>query len=194
MSNNAGKLALVSMLSFLAAACATAPPIPVNASPRPFVLERDLAGRSLARGEFRSITGARRGFDAQLEGAWDGRTLTLVEDFIFDDGERDRKTWRLERVAPGRYVGVREDVVGTARGYQDGRAFRLEYDVVLPTEGGGRRVRFRDVLVLTDGDTVRNDAIVGWFGLRVGTVSLTISRDVAPAGADPVRAQADATP
>lgn len=184
----------LSMLCLLTAACATAPPMPADVSARPFVLERDLVGRSTARGEFRSITGARRGFDAQLEGAWDGRTLTLVEDFAFDDGERDRKTWRLERIAPGRYVGVREDVVGRARGFQDGRAFRLEYDVLLRTEGGVRRVRFRDVLVLAANDTVRNDAVVGWFGLRVGSVSLTIRRDVAPVGALSEPTNADATP
>lgn len=181
------------MLGLLVSACATAPRAPVDASPRAFILERDLVGRSHARGEFRSITGARRGFDAHLEGSWDGRTLTLVEDFLFDDGERDRKTWRLERVGPGRYEGVREDVVGTARGFQDGTAFRLEYDMVLPTEGGGRRVRFRDILVLAEDNSIRNIAVVSWHGLRVGGVSLTI-RPAAPAPVAAAPAHAEATP
>lgn len=179
MPTNANKFVLTMMFGLLAAACATAPRVPDDASSDPFVIERDLAGRNLARGEFRSITGAHRAFDARLEGVWDGRTLTLVEDFAFDDGELDRKTWRLERVAPGRFVGTREDVVGEARGFQDGNAFRLEYDVVLPTGGGGRRVHFRDVLVRTEDDGIRNDAVVSWFGLRVGSVSLTMRRDAA---------------
>ncbi len=159
--------------------CATRPPIPVEAAEQAaFVLEEDLVGQRVARGEFRSITGARRGFTAYLNGSWDGRTLTLVEDFVFDDGERDRKTWRLERVAPGEYVGTREDVVGQARGFQDGPAFRLEYDVRLPSANGpGRRVRFRDVLVETPDGAVLNRANVGYFGLRVATVTLSIRRD-----------------
>lgn len=161
----------------LLAACATRPGIPAQAAADTFVLEQDLVGQTIARGEFRAITGTRRAFTATLNGTWDGRVMTLVEDFVYDDGERDRKTWRLERVSPGRYVGTREDVVGQAIGYQDGRAFRLEYDVRLPSEDGpGRKVRFRDVLVNNADGGVLNRANVGWWGLRVATVSLEIQR------------------
>lgn len=159
----------------LVAACASRPPVPDDAAGDAFVIERDLAGAHVARGEFKSITGVHRTFTAKLTGTWDGETFTLVEDFVYDDGEKDQKTWKLERIAPGEYAGTREDVVGTARGYQDGRAFRLEYDVVLPSENGnGRKVRFRDVLVKDRGGRVLNTATVGWFGLRVGSVSLVM--------------------
>jgi hypothetical protein len=169
--------ALVIAMAMLLSACASAPPTPADAT-GDFVIERDLVGRSTARGEFRAITGLRRSFVAELQGSWDGETLTLVEDFTFADGERDRKTWRLRRVGEGRYVGVREDVVGEARGFQDGGAFRLEYDVVLPGRNGreGRRVRFRDVIVNVQ-DGIRNEATVGWFGVRVASVSLLIQRE-----------------
>jgi hypothetical protein len=164
------------MFATLVSACATRPPAP-EAAASEFIIERDLVGQSVARGEFRSITGVRRGFTAQLNGTWNGRTLTLVEDFEFDDGERDRKTWRLERVAPGRYVGAREDVVGEAVGYQDGPVFRLEYDMLLPSDNGrGRKVRFRDVMAASRDGSIINDATVGWFGFRVGSVSLVIER------------------
>jgi hypothetical protein len=68
--------------------------------------------------------------------------------------------------------------VGEAVGFLDGNVFRLEYEVILPSENGrGRKVRFRDVLALrADGD-ILNNATVGWFGLRVGSVSLVIERD-----------------
>jgi hypothetical protein len=175
MSNRIGIAAAI-MIAALAAACATPPPLPAEAADRAFLIERDLSGIRVARGEFRTITGVRRGFTAHLNGAWDGTTLTLVEDFEFDDGERDRKTWLLERIEPGRYVGTREDVVGEAVGYQDGAAFRLEYNVVLPTENGrGRQVRFRDVMVLDSRGDVLNEATVGWLGFRVGSVSLRMS-------------------
>lgn len=167
----------IAAIALLTPACATRPPIPAEAAATPFLLERDLVGESVARGEFRSITGVHRPFTARLNGSWDGATLTLVEDFVFDDGERDRKTWRIERVAAGRYAGTREDVVGQAEGFQDGDVFRLEYDVILPSENGrGRKVRFRDVIALrADGDII-NNASVGWLGLRVGSVSLVIDR------------------
>jgi hypothetical protein len=177
MKSSASFAAILALAAATLGACATAPAVPPTATNSAFVVERDLAGQSVARGTFRSITGANRGFTAQLNGTWDGATLTLVEDFVFDDGERDRKTWRLRRVSPGNYVGTREDVVGQAVGVQDGSVFRLEYDVILPTEnGGGRKVHFRDVMTLNAEGDVINDATVGWFGFRVGSVSLVIER------------------
>jgi len=170
------------LAAFALSACATRPGLPRETAPAAaFVIEEDLLGASVARGEFRSITGSRRPFTAYLNGSWDGRRFTLVEDFVFDDGERDRKTWVLEQVTPARYVGAREDVVGQAQGFQDGQAFRLEYNVRLPSENGrGRVVRFRDVLVETPDGAILNRANVGYFGLRVATVTLTI-RPEAPA-------------
>ncbi len=169
---------LVAFPAFLAiAGCATPPPIPDNTGAEPFVIEQALRGETVARGEFRSITGVQRGFNVQLHGKWDGRYFTLVEDFVYDDGEKDRKTWRLERVAPGKYIGHREDVVGRAIGTQDGNVFRLEYDVVLPAEKGeGTQVHFRDVMALGPDGAVVNNAVVGFWGFRVGRVHLVIER------------------
>lgn len=170
---------IVALSSAGLSACATRPATPEEAGSARFVIEQDLQGASRARGEFRSITGVRRGFTAQLNGRLDGRVFTLIEDFTYDDGERDRKTWRLEQVSPGQYVGEREDVVGKAKGYQEGNVFRLEYDVILPSKNGrGRKVRFKDVMALTDDGSILNKATVGLWGLRVGSVRLLIRRTV----------------
>jgi hypothetical protein len=86
---------------------------------------------------------------------------------------------------------MREDVVGEAVGYQDGAAFRLEYDVVLPAANGrGRQVRFRDVMVLDGRGDVLNEATVGWLGFRVGSVSLRISA-IGKSTSEAVRGSAD---
>ena len=82
----------------------------------------------------------------------------------------------------GRYSGTREDGVGQARGFQDGAVFRLEYDVLLPTANGGRKVRFRDVMAVNGEGDVLNNATVGWFGFRVGSVSIVMQREPEPAG------------
>lgn len=172
-----GTFAFSTALTVLASACATAPRAPQDALPQPFVLERDLAGQTTARGDFRAINGVRRRFTALLHGEMQGDVFTLREEFSFEDGERDTKTWRLRRIGPGEFEGTREDVVGVARGFQDGNYFRLEYNVRLPSENGrGRVVRFRDILFLNS-EGVGNTASVGWFGLRVGSVTLQIERN-----------------
>lgn len=171
---------LVMIVGFLSLiGCATRPSLPSdNAVGEGFVLERDLAGLTVGRGVFSAITGANRPFTAYLDGTWDGSTLTLVEDFEFDDGEKDRKTWRLTKQADGSFTGTREDVVGEAVGFYDGDAFRLEYFIRLGGENGegGRRVKFRDILYKRDDGVVVNTATVGYFGLRVGRVNLEIRR------------------
>jgi len=164
--------------SIIIAGCATRPPVPAEAAASArFLPEEDLAGRSWGKGEFRSITGVRRAFDVELNGVWDGSTLTLVEDFRYADGVVERKTWRLTKMADGRYRGSREDVVGEAVGFLDGAAFRLEYTMAIPKkDGGARTVKFRDVLVDDGAGGVINRANVSWFGIPVGSVDLKTSR------------------
>jgi hypothetical protein len=158
--------------------CASAPAVPDEAGDGTFVIERDLLGPMTARGEFSAINGLKRGFSAQLTGVWDGRTYRLNEKFAYDDGERDEKTWVLTPKGDGTYAGVREDVVGEAKGWQDGRFFRLAYDVRLPDENGGpgMQVRFQDVMALTPTGAVVNHATVGKWGFWIGKVELTIGR------------------
>ena len=164
--------------SLLLAGCASAPAAPKEAGAATFVIERDMLGSMTARGEFSAITGLKRGFSAQLTGAWDGSTYRLNEKFAYDDGETDEKTWVLTPKDDGTYSGVREDVVGEAKGWQDGRFFRLAYDVRLPNDKGepGMQVHFQDVMALTPTGAVVNHATVGKWGLWIGKVELTIER------------------
>lgn len=168
---------------FLAAAlfvtgCATRPGIPADAAPAArLVPEEDLIGRLYGRGAFRSITGTSRAFDVTLDGTWDGRTLTLVEAFRYADGENDTKTWKLRKLADGRYEGAREDTVGLAHGWMEDGAYRMAYTMAIPNKDGGvRRVRFQDVLVEDTNGAVINRARVSYFGLPVASVELTMQR------------------
>lgn len=178
-------IGLLGVVLLVLGGCALKPAIPIDDEDiLPFVVERDLAGMTIGKGEFSAINGTERSFTAYLDGTVEGDTLILVEEFVYDDGETDTKTWRLTKLANGEYVGTREDVIGTARGYMDGDAFRLEYKVRLPGEDGGKgmTVRFKDVLVKRQDGVIVNTATVGKFGFRVGKVTLTIAR-VGPAAA-----------
>lgn len=158
--------------------CATQPALPVGLAPgSTFTPEEDFVGRLYGRGEFRAINGVRRPFDVTLDGAWDGATLTLREDFRYADGETGVKTWRLKRLADGAYEGTREDVVGVATGRIDGDAYRMEYTMAIPKKKGGvTHVRFQDVIGLNASGAVLNDARVSLRGIRVARVSLTMQR------------------
>jgi hypothetical protein len=168
-------LSLLAASSVALAACVTRPPLPAETAPEPFVLTRDLAGRTQARGEFSAINGVRRSFVAVLDGKMEGETFVLREEFAYADGERDVKTWRLTPSGDGEWRGTREDVVGEARGYVRDGAFRLEYLMDIPQRGKKPlRVRFRDVLVRTTSGDVLNKAIVSKYGFAIGRVELLI--------------------
>lgn len=165
----------VMLLGSALAACASRPDFDEKVPAQTLILEKSLAGRTTGDGSFvNSITGGETKFSVVIDGSWDGKVLTLVEDFTYTDGTKERKTWRLTKTAEGRYSGTREDVIDTADVRQDGAGVRLDYYVTLSTGLGGIDVRFQDLLYLQADGTIANKAVVSKFGLRVGRVNITM--------------------
>lgn len=172
---NYRRTTLAVSLLLLLTGCAFKPSVsdPIG---EPFVLERDLVGLTIATGSFSAIDGTHREFVVNINGTWDGKALTLVEDFEYSDGVKERKTWVFTKLPNGEFSGIREDLVGTARGFQDGEVFRLEYTMAIPDEQGnpGRELRFKDILYNRTDGVIRNDATVGLWGFKVATVNILI--------------------
>ncbi|MFD1329047.1 DUF3833 family protein [Mycoplana ramosa] len=141
-----------------------------------FSLERYFAGRTVAVGSFSAINGVKREFTVDLRGKWNGKTLTLVEDFVYDNGERDRKTWRFEKIGKNRYRGTREDVIGETLVTISGDTARFNYLVDLDARGKGNRVRFYDTMKLQSDGTVLNKALVTKFGFPVALTRVEFQR------------------
>ncbi|MFK8253853.1 DUF3833 family protein [Ancylobacter terrae] len=141
-----------------------------------FVLERFFAGRTVAQGTFSAINGVNRAFTVDLSGRWNGRTLTLVEDFRFADGEKDRKIWRFEKLAPGRYRGTREDVRGDTIVSVKGDTATFSYVVDLDPGARENLVRFHDTMTHRTDGTVLNVARVTKFGFPVATTRVEFHR------------------
>lgn len=148
----------------------------VPAQARGFSLEGFFTGRTDATGSFRAITGVQRTFTVTLHGKWDGRTLTLREDFKFGDGTRDRKIWRFVKTGPGSYRGTREDVVGATLVTIDGNVARFTYLVYLDAANRRNKVRFHDTMTLRNDGTVLNSAYVTKFGLPVAWTRVEFRR------------------
>ena len=133
-------------------------------------MEDFFAGVSDGEGVFvNSWTGTERRFRVVIAGFWDGKELTLVEDFDYADGEKDRKTWRLQSQGPGTFTGTREDVVGQARVWTEDRRVRPEYSEDL----GGWSVEFAGILALLSVGTLLKRATGAHWGHRIGRVEPT---------------------
>jgi hypothetical protein len=142
----------------------------VKAKPRTMNFEQALINTTRATGSFSAINGTKRTFTVNLIPKWDGKTFTLVEDFVFDDGERDRKTWRFVKTSENTYQGTREDVIGETTVTIKGKRATFNYNVYLDPKNKGNKVHFRDTLVLQDDGSVLNTAIVWKYGLPVAKV------------------------
>ena len=161
--------------------CAAAPQLQATETPATaLVLERAMAGTLEGEGVVTTLFGDKTHFAVNIAGNWDGSILTLVEDFRYDDGKTERKTWHLTRIVPGKYRGEREDVIGTADVRQDGDTVRLDYEVLLDTALGRIRTRFRDILFLQPDGLITNRATVSKLGLSVAHVDLSLRKSQSP--------------
>jgi hypothetical protein len=152
------------------AACSRLPASPEGALP-PITLDQAFAGRAVGAGVFRvDLTGDERRFRARLDGRLEGDRLTVVEDFIYDDGEENRLTWVFDRAGPGRWTGQREDTVGVAEVVETGTEIRLSYTADFQSEGEVTRLGFEDVIYFGAQGRVINDAVVTRWGLPVARV------------------------
>jgi hypothetical protein len=142
-----------------------------------FSLEGYFSGKTSAIGKFTAINGTSRTFSVDLLGKWNGKTLTLIEDFVFDDGERDRKTWRFEKIAKNKYSGTREDVIGKTLVTISGNTARFNYLVDLNAKGNANRVRFFDTMTLKRDGILLNKALVTKFGLPVALTRVEFRRN-----------------
>lgn len=136
--------------------------------------EEYFAGSMKAWGLFQDRTGAvKRQFVVDIHGEWDGKTLILTEDFTYDDGETELRTWTLDKVSDNRYVGAAGGVVGQATIEVAGNAMNLRYTFDLAVGDKTYRLNFDDWMFLQpDGKRMINRAAVTKFGLRVGEVTV----------------------
>ena len=117
-----------------------------------------------------------RHFNADIVAHWADGVGTLTEDFVFDDGERQRRVWTLTPNGEGRYTGTAGDVVGEATLQQAGNSLFLDYVLRLPYNGSEVAVHVDDRMYLVAPDVLINESTLSKFGVRVGTLVHVITR------------------
>lgn len=138
-----------------------------------FVPEEYFLGKTRAWGIFQDRFGkVRRQMVVDIDGRVEGQTLILDEFFRYSDGETEQRTWRLTRVAPDRYEGTANGVVGTAVARTAGQAMNLVYDFDLKVGDSVWRVHFDDWIWQQDDGVLVNRTTVSKFGFTLGEVSL----------------------
>ena len=164
--------------SAVLAGCAS-PQVSDYAQQRPKLeLDRYFNGRIRAPGIFQKRGGeVVRRFTVVMDCHWEGNQGVLDEAFSYSDGSTQRRVWRLTKHADGRYTGRADDVVGEAEGQESGNAFRWNYTLRLPVDGKEYDVQFDDWMFLVDERVMLNRATMSKFGITLGEVLLSFTKD-----------------
>ncbi|MEN9359058.1 MAG: hypothetical protein RL095_593 [Verrucomicrobiota bacterium] len=164
------------LAALLLASCGSLRQVEDNARFQPKMLpEEFFLGKLSAHGIVKNRSGQQiRSFNAEMTGVKTESGIKLSESFLFDDGEKQQRTWLIRRLPEGTYEASAGDVVGTALGRAAGNAFFMDYTLRIPYGDGSLDLSMDDRMYLVNPDTLINETEMRKWGIRVGSLSLVI--------------------
>jgi len=170
-------VALLLAMTLGLAGCA---PVTVQdyADNRPLLVpEEFFQGQLTAHGVIKNRSGkVIRYFNADIKAYWENGIGTLEEDFIFGDGEPERRVWTLTPQADGTYTGTAGDVIGDGQITLAGNSMFLDYVLRIPYNDGTLDLRIDDRMYLVNSTMLINESTMTKFGVRVGEILLVIEK------------------
>ena len=119
-----------------------------------------------------------RRFTTSCRGHLDHGTLLLDQEFVYADGQRQQRHWRIRRTDAHHLEASANDVVGKGSGEFFGNAFRWEYEVALKPGNPAYNVHLKQWMYLQpDGRTMLNRAVITKFGVEIAQVTEEFRRD-----------------
>ncbi|GAA0837076.1 DUF3833 domain-containing protein [Marinomonas arenicola] len=144
-----------------------------------FALSQFFSGHLTAHGILKNRSGkVIRYFDADLHGQWQDGVGTLKEDFVFDDGEKQHRTWTMAPDKHGQYIATANDVIGHGVIRQAGNALFMQYVLRIPYDGDTLDVSVDDRMYRVNDRVVINESVLSKFGFDVGYLTLVIEKVV----------------
>mgnify|MGYP000318392282 CR=1 FL=1 len=117
-----------------------------------------------------------RTFNADIKAYWQDGVGTLEEDFVFDDGEEQRRVWTLVPNGEGRYIGTAGDVIGESAIEVSGNSMFLDYVLRVPYGDGTIDVTIDDRMYLVSPTVLINESTLSKWGFNVGSLLLVIEK------------------
>ena len=111
-----------------------------------------------------------------MDASWDGNKGVIEEDFVYDDGETQKRIWKITLNDDNTLTGTASDVLGIATGESDGSVFHWNYNVEIPYDGSSLEVNFDDWMYLVTNTRLINRTSIVKFGVEVGEVTLVIEK------------------
>ncbi|MAJ85447.1 MAG: hypothetical protein CL687_00545 [Candidatus Pelagibacter sp.] len=172
------KILSLFLLIFLTGCASSMKPTDFKDQKPRLLIEDYLSGNVKAWGVLQNRSGeVTRQFKADLNGKWDGSKLVLDEIFNWSDGEKQTRQWIINKIDEHNYEGTASDVVGKAKGYSYGPAFKFEYVLLVPIKGKNVKITFDDWIFKQDERVAINRATMSKFGIKVAELTVMFIKD-----------------
>ena len=150
---------------------------PVHLALPPFGYSSFFEGPVDAWGVFMDRFGTvRSNVVVRMNGAWRGDTFVLDEEFRFDDGVPDQRTWLLKDHADGRFTATCDQCAGPIEGRNIANGAHIVYRFRITIRGIAFSVVFDDEVRRLDERRVFNRATMKKFGITIGHFLLIAER------------------
>jgi hypothetical protein len=115
-------------------------------------------------------------FDIVMHGKWIGNNGTLVEDFSYYDGTKQRRIWKIIDRGDGTYEGRADDIIDKAEGSGFGNAGQWSYVMDVPVGDSKYRLRFDDWMWAMNDGVLMNRSYMKKFGITVAEVTIFMKK------------------
>ena len=159
-------------------ACSSVPVSEYTDNQPRMVVEEFFDGSLSAHGIVKDRSGkVIRYFSASINAWWEDGVGTLDEVFRFDDGEEQRRIWKLVRDGEGNYIGSANDVIGESRLEVAGNSLFLDYVLRIPYGDGTLDLHIDDRMYLVSERVLINESVMTKWGFEVGQITLVIEKN-----------------
>lgn len=118
-----------------------------------------------------------RYFTANIKGTWENKQEgKLEESFLFNDGEKQSRVWKMKKTGPNEYIATAGDVIGEAKIQTSGNGMFLNYVLRIPYNDSTLDITVDDRMYLVDEKVVLNESKLSKFGFDVGSMMLVIEQ------------------
>ena len=117
-----------------------------------------------------------RRFEVTMNGTWNGNQGRLEEFFVYDDGEKQERTWIITKLPDGTYEGTAGDIVGKAKGKASGNAVQWYYVMDLKVGDRNYHVTFDDWMFLMDEKNLINRSYLKKFGITMAELTIFMQK------------------
>ena len=128
----------------------------------------------------------RRRFNVLVTGHRTAFGFVLDENFLFDDGEQEKRRWEIKKLGQNTYVGSSDDVCGEAIGKLTNAHLSWQYHFNLKIFNRKIKVKFEDVMIQQTPFIMLNNAKVKKYGLLLGEVFITFIKTDQKSSSSPV--------